>query len=191
MKAIERTFKRALATHQYTVALNAAVQLTNLCKEEYGTGHLRYAKGLVNIGFVCKEKGDYESATKTLREALNSYEELVGASHRSTLATSRLLAQAYEAQGKHTEAAEVYRSLTERCSINDAREYAKAFYDLGRSLNTTGHYTEAVIPLTQSLEIIEQAYGSNNLLGFDPRLQLIKALNRQGKAQEAHSQFKR
>jgi tetratricopeptide (TPR) repeat protein len=189
-RVLERTFKRTIEAKQYAKAVEAAMELADLYKREYGTEHLRYAKGLLDLGFACKELGEWAKAEKSLREASSSFSELAGPSHRATITSLRLLAEVYETQSQPAAALPIYKTIADSCtSLADAREQARAYTDLGSIHNTLQQYAEAVGPLTRSLETIQKHYGANNLLAFDPRLQLIKAYNRQSLFNEALGEF--
>mmetsp|Transcript_22288 Transcript_22288/g.40367 ORF Transcript_22288/g.40367 Transcript_22288/m.40367 type:complete len:242 (+) Transcript_22288:3-728(+) len=190
-KTLQRTYVRAMTTKKHSAALETALKLAGFYKDHYGQGHVKYAKGLLDIAFAYKELGDFDKAVRCLKESVELFEVSAGPHHKNTISALQLLSTVYDQQGDIASATEVNRALIETIPEDDAREKSKAYFEYGQSLNKQERYRDAEAILLKSLEIIEQHYGDDNLLSLDPRLQLIKAYNRQNKVNEAHTHFKK
>ncbi|HTU75517.1 MAG TPA: tetratricopeptide repeat protein [Trebonia sp.] len=115
-------------------------------------------------------------------------DRLLGSDHADTLAISGLLARAYLAAGRASEAIAWYQWVRgDRASRlgPDVLETADAGRDLGTALLAAGRAAEAADTLTEAVAAYDHVTGPDSPQALDTRDELITALRASGKLSEA------
>jgi serine/threonine-protein kinase len=151
----------------YAVADSLNRRLLAADRAAYGARHPRVAGGLINLGAVRQEMGDWAGAERYYRQALEIYRGWYGEDHFETAAALNMVGRARVQQGRLGEAREpLARALAvrERIYGRDHVRVASTLNELGLLAQQDGRFEDAIAHFRRMIAIYERAYDGRHFL---------------------------
>jgi tetratricopeptide (TPR) repeat protein len=136
-----------------------------------------------SLGYVCYEQGRYAQAEALFSQALEIQRRVLGPGHPSTIISTVNLAKDYEAQGKYSLAAALYRGLV-ASTPNDPFLLNTLSWYLAASTDPGQRSPAEALPLARrAVQVMPDSGDTDNTLGLveyrnDHWDQAISSLNR-------------
>lgn len=137
--------------------------------------------------------GEYVAAVGFYRTAIACEQYILGAEHRSTLASRMNLANALDSHGKHAEAEQEHRAvlkIKERMLGAEHPSTLTSQNNLANALISQGRYFEAEQELRTALQISERVLDAEHHDTLSIRNNLAMSLDAQGRHAEAEQEYR-